>query len=74
MVSECFELVDELSVENNVQVVLDPLNITPSEREHHVASALDYCGISALRKNSAAGLNALERRMVELARCVAGQA
>ena len=67
------QVVDELSVEDNVQVVLDPLDFTLSERKRHTAAALDYCGISKLRRSPAAGLNALERRMVELARCVAGR-
>ena len=67
------QVVDEITVDENVRVVLDPLGLSAAERERQVAAALDYCGLLNLRKNSAEGLNALERRMTELARCLAGR-
>lgn len=66
------QVVDELTVEENVRVVLDPLDLTPAERERQLASALDFCGLSSMRKSAPVELNALERRMTELARCLTG--
>ncbi|QWG24130.1 ATP-binding cassette domain-containing protein [Bradyrhizobium sediminis] len=67
------QVVDELTVEDNVRVVLDPLGYSSRNREAYVASALEFTGISSARKVRASELNALERRMTELARCAAGQ-
>jgi branched-chain amino acid transport system ATP-binding protein len=66
--------VDELSVEDNVGVVLDSLGLSRAERERHLAAALDFTGLSAVRRERAAGLNAFQRRMTEIARCAAGPA
>jgi branched-chain amino acid transport system ATP-binding protein len=67
------QVVDELTVEDNVRVVLDPLGMPAAERERHVAAALEFTGISDRRRTRAIELNALERRMTELARCAAGR-
>ena len=66
------QVVDELTVEDNVRVILDPLGLSAAERETHLAAALEFTGITAARKTRASELNALERRMTELARCAAG--
>ena len=67
------QVVDELTVEDNVRVILDPLGLPAVERERHLAAALEFTGIASARKTRASELNALERRMTELARCAAGQ-
>jgi branched-chain amino acid transport system ATP-binding protein len=67
------QVVDELSVEENVRVVLDPLALSGAERERALMAALEFVGLSALRDLHAAGLNAFERRMVEIARCIVGK-
>ena len=67
------QVVDELSVEDNVRVVLDPLALSGAERERALMAALEFVGLSALRDMPAAGLNAFERRMVEIARCIVGK-
>jgi branched-chain amino acid transport system ATP-binding protein len=68
------QVVDELSVEDNVGVVLDSLGLGSAERERHLAAALEFGGLTALRRERAAGLNAFQRRMTEIARCAAGPA
>ena len=67
------QVVDELSVEDNVRVVLDPLALSGAERQRALMAALEFVGLSALRDIHAAGLNAFERRMVEIARCIVGK-
>jgi hypothetical protein len=42
-------VVDDLTVEDNVRVVLDPLRLSHAQTEQAVAAALDYTGILALR-------------------------
>ncbi|MBT9369985.1 ATP-binding cassette domain-containing protein [Rhizobium sp. CSW-27] len=66
------QAVDELTVEDNVRVVLDSLPLSRDVVEDALTGALEFTGISAIRRRSVAGLNAFERRMTELARCVAG--
>ncbi len=66
------QVVDELSVEDNVGVVLDPLRLSRGAREKALTAAFEFADLSALRKAKAAELNAFERRMTELARCVVG--
>jgi len=67
------QVVDELTVEENVGVVLDHLALTSGEREHHLAAALEFTGLASVRRDKAAGLNAFQRRMTEIARCAAGK-
>lgn len=67
------QVVDELTVENNVAVMLDSLGLSAAERERQLAGALDFCGLASIRKARAGGLNAFERRMTEIARCVTGR-
>jgi ABC-type branched-subunit amino acid transport system ATPase component len=67
------QVVDELTVEDNVRVVLDPLRLAPAQRESYVAAALEFTGISHARTALAVDLNSLERRMTELARCAVGR-
>lgn len=66
------QAVDELTVEDNIRVVLDSLALSRGAVEDALTRALEFTGINAVRHRSVAGLNAFERRMTELARCVAG--
>lgn len=66
------QAVDELTVEDNVRVVLDSLYLSKAEVESALKSALELTGVSSIRHRLVGDLNAFERRMTELARCVAG--
>jgi branched-chain amino acid transport system ATP-binding protein len=67
------QVVDELTVEENVDVVLDNVAMTFGQRDRLLSEVLDFTGLSSLRRTRAAGLNAFQRRMTEIARCAAGQ-
>jgi ABC-type branched-subunit amino acid transport system ATPase component len=67
------QVVDELTVEQNIGVVLDNLSLSSGQYQHFLAAALDFVGLTAVRREPAAGLNAFQRRMTEIARCTAGQ-
>jgi branched-chain amino acid transport system ATP-binding protein len=67
------QVVDELTVADNVAVVLDPLRISSGEKARMIDAALAFTGISELRDVPTSALNAMQRRMTELARCVAGR-
>jgi len=67
------QVVDELTIEDNVGVVLDNLGLPSRERERQLSAALDFCGLASIRKTRAGGLNAFQRRMTEIARCAAGK-
>jgi len=67
------QIVDELTVEDNVRVVLDPLPLTRGERERGIDAALDFVGLASVRSERCETLSSLQRRMTELARCVAGE-
>ena len=66
------QVVDDLSVADNVRVMLDGLSYSAIEREKEVDRALAYVGLSDVRNESAQGLNAFQRRMVELAKTFVG--
>ncbi len=79
------ELCDELTVFDNVALghegatagarVLHQIVAAPSERRatlESTASALELCGIARLAESQAGSLSTGERRLVELARCLAG--
>jgi branched-chain amino acid transport system ATP-binding protein len=68
------QVVDELSVEDNVGVVLDSLSLSGAERERHLSASLEFAGLASVRRERAAVLNAFQRRMTEIARCSAGPA
>jgi branched-chain amino acid transport system ATP-binding protein len=66
------QVVDDLSVADNVRVMLDSLRYSAAEREREVAKAIAYVGLSDKGHEPAQGLNAFERRMVELAKTLVG--
>jgi ABC-type branched-subunit amino acid transport system ATPase component len=65
------QVVDDLSVADNVRVMLDPL--TPADKDAEIENALAFVGLSEQRHVMGAGLNAFERRMVEVAKTVVGR-
>lgn len=67
------QVVDELTVEDNIRVVLDPLGLSGKERQDVLDAALDFVGLRNLRRVPAEGLNTFERRMTEIARCIVGR-
>jgi branched-chain amino acid transport system ATP-binding protein len=67
------QAVDELTVEDNVRVVLDALPLSRGEGERFLQQALEFTGMTALHRQPVATLNSFERRMTELARCLAGR-
>lgn len=67
------QVVDELTVAGNVEVMLDAAGLGASERAAALRDALDLVGLAGYDDRPAQGLNAFERRLVEIARAVAGQ-
>jgi ABC-type branched-subunit amino acid transport system ATPase component len=66
------QVVDNLTVEENVDVMLDNSKLDRHERRASVDRALDITGLTARRHDLAETLNSYERRMVEIARTIVG--
>jgi branched-chain amino acid transport system ATP-binding protein len=66
------QVVSELTVRDNVAVMLDTARLTSSERAASIDRALEITGLAHHAGRSARALNAFERRLVELARAVVG--
>jgi branched-chain amino acid transport system ATP-binding protein len=64
------QVVENLSVWNNVAAALDNVPAGGRARRDLIAEALDYVGLSRQRERVGASLNASERRLVEIARCI----
>jgi len=64
------QVVENLTVWNNVAAALD--NVPTGGRSRHdlIGEALEYVGMSRHGERVGASLNASERRMVEIARCI----
>ncbi|NGO55830.1 ABC transporter ATP-binding protein [Allomesorhizobium camelthorni] len=72
----CFQqeqIADDLSVADNLQVLLDALPGTRTEKRADLDSALDVTGLSARADTPASELNTYERRLTDLARCLVGR-
>jgi branched-chain amino acid transport system ATP-binding protein len=67
------QVVDDLSVWDNVGVMLDVLSYSRAERQKHAQAAIDFVGLTGSEQYLGRSLNAFERRMVEIARTVAGK-
>ncbi|WP_136656641.1 ATP-binding cassette domain-containing protein [Nitratireductor sp. XY-223] len=65
------QIVDDLRVEDHVQVVLDARQRTRHEREKTTRDVLAYVGLTSRAGALGAELNQFERRMTEIARCLA---
>jgi branched-chain amino acid transport system ATP-binding protein len=64
------QVVENLSVWNNVAAALDNLRTEGRARRELIAEALNYVGLSHQAERVGATLNASERRLVEVARCI----
>lgn len=60
----------ELSVENLVGVSLDHSDLPKTERDAAIGRALEFVGLSDLRKTKGGDLNSRQQRMTEIARCL----
>ncbi|MBC7940358.1 MAG: ATP-binding cassette domain-containing protein, partial [Chitinophagaceae bacterium] len=67
------QVVDELTVAENVQVVLDSSDLSRAERRDALQRALRFVGMHDQTDRKGGSLNSFERRRVELARTVAGR-
>jgi ABC-type branched-subunit amino acid transport system ATPase component len=66
------QVVDDLSVADNVQVMLDCLPYAAADKTRDIAKALDYVRIGDKSRQMGQNLNTFERRMVELAKTFVG--
>jgi lipopolysaccharide export system ATP-binding protein len=60
----------KLSVEDNIMLVLEMIEPSPSKREERLEQLLDELSIVYIRKSKAYTLSGGERRRVEIARCL----
>lgn len=66
------QVVDDLTVAENVRVVVDPLPLSASRKAEEIDRALAFVGMTELAREIGAPLNGFERRMVEIAKAVVG--
>ena len=66
------QVVNDLTVHDNVSVMLDTARLSSSARTDSIERALEITGLARHADRSARALNAFERRLVELARAVVG--
>jgi ABC-type branched-subunit amino acid transport system ATPase component len=64
------QVVENLTVRNNVAAALDNLPTGGRTRRDLIGDVLDYVGLARQAERVGATLNASERRLVEIARCV----
>ncbi|MDA8248364.1 MAG: ATP-binding cassette domain-containing protein [Rhodospirillales bacterium] len=64
------QVVENLTVWNNVAAVLDNLPLRGGSRKELIVAALDYVGLAGRSRQIGVELNACDRRMVEIARCI----
>lgn len=64
------ETVDDLSVEDAVRVVLDPLRMSRAGKRAAIDAVLDFVGLRAAARVHGAELNPYQLRMTEIARCL----
>src|SRR5262249_25939175 len=66
------QVVDDLTVADNVRVMLDPLPMPSADKRARTEEALSFAQLADRRGLPGAALNAYERRLVELAKAVVG--
>jgi ABC-type branched-subunit amino acid transport system ATPase component len=67
------QVVEDLSVWDNVAVMLDPIWQNRAERRAQVQAAVDYVGLTGSEARLGQHLNAYERRLVEIGRAIVGR-
>jgi ABC-type branched-subunit amino acid transport system ATPase component len=65
--------IEQLSIYDNVAMIHEHSGARRSSRRADVLTALDFVGLTVPPKTKVGGLNARERRLVEVARAVVGQ-
>jgi lipopolysaccharide export system ATP-binding protein len=60
----------KLTVEENIQIILETLNLSPEERQERLLRILEELRISSLAKRKAYSLSGGERRRVEITRAL----
>ncbi len=66
------QIADDLSVIDNLRVMLDTLPGSRSHKKADAEMALSVCGLHARAHTLAASLNTYERRLTDVARCFVG--
>jgi branched-chain amino acid transport system ATP-binding protein len=67
------QVVEDLSVNDNILAILDHLPISAKEAKAEVSRAVAYLGLSDVAHQLGSSLNLYQRRMVELAKALVGQ-
>jgi branched-chain amino acid transport system ATP-binding protein len=67
------QVVEDLTVWDNIQAILDHVPAGPVRHEDDIEAVLDYTGLSALATRPGRHLNLFERRMLELAKALVGR-
>ena len=66
------QIANDLSVADNLRVILDPLAGSASEKRADVDRALEATGLRVKADTAAVHLNSFERRLLDTARCLVG--
>jgi branched-chain amino acid transport system ATP-binding protein len=66
------QVAESATVYDNVAVILDSMRMARTQRREAVATALEVTGLTGKAHHHAVGLNSFERRLVEIARAIAG--
>lgn len=67
------QIADDLTVWENILAITDNLPGTRAERQAQAGDALAFARIGPIRHRLGAALNTFERRLTDVARCVAGR-
>ena len=67
------QIADDLTVEDNVRVIVDTLGLGRAERNADIERALDLTGLTTKARLPASELNMYERRLTDIARCLVGK-
>lgn len=66
------QIADDLTVRENVLAITDNLPLGRSAARDEAARAMEFAGVTGIGAKMGAALNTFERRLTDLARCVAG--
>ncbi|WP_342078633.1 ATP-binding cassette domain-containing protein [Yoonia sp. SS1-5] len=66
------QIVDDLTVTEHLLTVMDATGVKRADRPSKINHILDFTGISDQAKTRGADLNVFQRRMTEIAKCLAG--
>lgn len=66
------QIADDLTVWKNLLAITDNLRLGHREARAEAEQAMEFAGVTVIRDKAGAALNTFERRLTDLARCVAG--